>query len=587
MAKLPVRLSGHLVPVLLFGMLMGARHSHAQAVTVSLQGKVVDSQGKAIAGASVKVMDTPLAATSGMDGSFNLKGSFEVGIVRRATVPGGGRLEFRSGRLHLVQPASHALKVTLVAPTGKVARFPVPPGRDRTVSVNDVESWLGAGTGTFFLRLESAVDSRTFRLVRTGSGSPLLLLAGPGAAGTDADVRPASKPAAGPAVLVLDVSAAGHHGKRFAQEKPSQGGLSLALLPATAGLKERLQDFIGAGNTFRLAFLKKEIASSRKHIVHYADFSEISGDSLPAHSFPDSRGPESSPFGANVPSWSPDGRVIAYEIGAESQTTPASRIWLQPIQGARAAGPDVPSTNPRFWTDGKDTALIWCTSGKEDGWKDTASRTLSQKASGGTLGGEVRTLAKGSYHGGLSKDGRYLSTAFRLGVMLDLSTQERRFFHVYPGHPPAKDGSPTDSLQVCNPSISPDPGNTSRMMFLDFGIPPGDSAYPNMIRPRHYAQHQMILIGDYRSLAPGLIADFVDSPAEELAKEKTWDDPEWSNHPDFAVASTRDPDGDVSNPSEPRPTQPDIYLIHLPTKSSIKVLSADHMTMPALWIGAR
>lgn len=586
MAKHPAPASGHLLPALLLGCLLCTVRSHAQTVTVSLQGKVADFQGKAIAGASVKVMDTPLAATSGADGSFNLKGVFQVGIVRRASVPGGGRLEYRGGRLHLIKPAALGLRAILVAPTGKVARFSVPPGRDHSVSVTEVETWVGKGAGTFFLRLETAADSRTFRLVRAGTGSPLRLMSGPGY-GEVAGAHPVTKLAADSAALVLDVSAAGHHGKRFLQAQPVQGDLVLALLPATATLKERLQDFIGAGNTFRLAFLKKESASSRKHVVHYVDFSEIAGDSLPTHSFPDSRGPETSPFGANVPSWSPDGRIIAYEIGAESQTTPVSRIWLQPIQGTRVAGPDVPSTNPRFWTDGRDTALVWCTSGKEDGWRDTASRTFSQKASGAVVGGEIRTLAKGSYHGGLSKDGRYLSTAFRLGIMLDLSALERRFFHVYPGHPPAKDGSSTDSLQVCNPSISPDPGRTSRMMFLDFGIPPGDSAYPNMIRPGHYAQHQMILIGDFKSQAPGLIADFVDSPAEELAKDKTWDDPEWSNLPDFAVASTRDPDGDMSNPSEPRPTQPDIYLIHLPTKSSIKVVSADHMTMPALWIGAR
>ena len=85
--------------------------------------------------------------------------------------------------------------------------------------------------------------------------------------------------------------------------------------------------------------------------------------------------------------------------------------------------------------------------------------------------------------------------------------------------------------------------------------------------------------------APGRIVDFVDSPAEELAKGRTWDDPEWSNHPDFAVATTRDPEGDKSNPDEPKPTQPDLYIIHLPTKSALKVVSGDHMILPVLWVG--
>ena len=97
----------------------------------------------------------------------------------------------------------------------------------------------------------------------------------------------------------------------------------------------------------------------------------------------------------------------------------------------------------------------------------------------------------------------------------------------------------------------------------------------------------MILMGDYLSEAPGRIVDFIDTPAEELAQEKTWDDPEWSNRPEWAVATTRDPDGDRSVPSEPKPSQPDIYIIDLATKSSLKVLSGDHFTMPVLWIGPR
>jgi hypothetical protein len=123
------------------------------------------------------------------------------------------------------------------------------------------------------------------------------------------------------------------------------------------------------------------------------------------------------------------------------------------------------------------------------------------------------------------------------------------------------------------------------MLFLDFGVPPGDAPYPNIVRPRSYAQHQMILVADYQRESPGRIVDFIDSPAEELAEDKTWDDPEWSNHKDFLVATTRDPDGDRTNPGEPRATQPDIYLIHLPTRSHLKVISGDHMILPSLWVG--
>jgi hypothetical protein len=81
--------------------------------------------------------------------------------------------------------------------------------------------------------------------------------------------------------------------------------------------------------------------------------------------------------------------------------------------------------------------------------------------------------------------------------------------------------------------------------------------------------------------------DFIDSPAAELAQENTWDDPEWTNAADFAVATTRDPDGDKSVPAEPKPSQPDIYLIKLSTKESIKVFSGSNQVLPAAWIGPK
>jgi hypothetical protein len=198
------------------------------------------------------------------------------------------------------------------------------------------------------------------------------------------------------------------------------------------------------------------------------------------------------------------------------------------------------------------------------------------------LTGQPELVARGSYNGGLSgADRLYLATAYRHGMMLDLEAQAVHAFHIYPGG----SGSPADSLQTCNASICPDPATPTRMLFLDFGVPEGEEPYPNRVRPQHYAQHQMILIGDFLSAEPGRIVDFIDTPADELAREKTWDDPEWSNLRRWAVATTRDPDGDLSVPSEPKPTQPDIYIIDLDTKASLKVLSGGHFTMPALWIG--
>lgn len=574
------------LPILLIVGVLYIGETKALDVTVSLQGKVVDLQGKALAGARIDLLETSITATSGSDGTFHLSGTFQTGLVRRAVMPGGGRLGFRKGRLILSPPPGEALDLLLISPAGRTRSMRLPAGSGE----RDLEAWLGTGAGMHFLRVGKDAQARTFRLIRPGHGSPLQLWAGMALAQGSNEVRLA-KAAVDTNSLVLKVSEAAHHEKRFHRSLATDTGLVLALLPKTATAKERIQDFIGEGNSFRIAFLKRESASSssRKHILHYVDFAEMAGDTMPWHAFADSRGPDNTPFGANVPAWSPDGKTLAYEIGAENQTVNnVSRIWIQPLQGSRMEGPAFPATNPRFWSDGKaDTSLVWCTSGREDGWKDTASQTLRRKFSGQALTGEALILSKGSYHGGLSGDAQYLASAFRHGVMKNLTTPTPRFFHIYPGHPPAKDGSNTDSLQSCNPSISPDPKRPSRMLFLDFGVPSGEAAYPNMVRPQHYAQHQMILIGDYLADAPGRIVDFVDSPADELAKGKTWDDPEWSNHGDFAVATTRDPVGDKTNPAEPKPSQPDIYIIHLPTKASLKVVSADHMTLPVLWIGKK
>lgn len=165
------------------------------------------------------------------------------------------------------------------------------------------------------------------------------------------------------------------------------------------------------GNTLRPASLKPEAVNSRKFILHDSDLEEMAGDTLRQHALADSRGPASSPYGAYGPSWSPDGGTIAYEIGWENLTTPTSRVYFQPIAGPRRDGPAYPSTNPRWWTDGKDTALVWCTSGREDAWADTATATYRQKVAGGALAGTPELLTKGSYNAGLSPDGRYLATA--------------------------------------------------------------------------------------------------------------------------------------------------------------------------------
>ncbi len=557
--------------------------TYAQEMAVNLEGTVVDQLSQGIAGAKVGIVGSPLTTTSDAQGHFALNGTL-AGIVKRASLPGGFRILMVKGRLTLLNPGGHLVRLEWITADGHLrilaeSENGIP---DLERKVVDLDQLAGARTGIFWLRVVSKSSVSSFRFLKlAGSHGRLLsefsdtqsIWVGQGKVANQAAVS-----------LVLEVSAAGFLEKRFAQLEPVKSGLALVLLPHTATLLERSRDFIGAGRTFRLAFLRKESGSSRKFVLNYVDMAEMVKDTMPIHTFADSRGPDNSPYGAFAPSWSPDGRLLAYETGWENLTTPISRIYLQPLQGARMDGPGFPATNPRWWTDGKDTTLVWCTSGNQSGWIDSSGSTLRQKVTVSGPTGPVEMLAKGSYNGGLSPDGRYLATGYPYGVMLDRTEKVKRYFHIYPGHPKAKDGSPTDSLQVCNASVSQDPTHSGRMLFLDFGVPE-EPAYANMVTPKIYAQHRMILIGDYASDLPGRIVDFIDTPPSELLQDKTWDDPEWTNLPDFAVATTRDPDGDKSNPSEPQSTQPDIYLIKLSTKETLRVFAGGNQCLPVAWIG--
>lgn len=611
--KFPMRLiflaclgAGLGLPVQALGKdLRAAQGAEAQGTDVDLQGTVMDATGAPIAGAAIKLLESSLATTSDADGKFALKGNVAIGILHRTRLPGNLGLTFRDGVVTLERPLAGGMRVEWIDVQGHRLLLPVPAGSGsfrldlaglghgrnlRGSSGPDPDRSASDGP-VHWLRITTASGSAVFRFVQRGSRS--FLSGGPGLSGAPGVLEKAAAAATASRSVrtsgdgfILEAAAAGFLAKRFAQASPVKSGLALNLLPAASGLKERIQDFLGAGNSFKIAYLKPEAAGSRKFMLYYSDFAEMAGDTMPQHAFPDSKGPASSVYGAFAPSWSPDGRTIAYETGYENLTTPISRIYLQPVGGARADGPAYPATNPRWWTDGKDTSLIWCSSGREDAWADTSSATYRQKISGGVLTGAAEVLSKGSYNAGLSPDGRYLATAFRYALMQDRNDKAKRYLHIYPGHPKAADGSNTDSLQACNGSVSQDPAHPSRMLFLDFGVPEAP-AYPNGVVPGLYAQHRMILIGDYASDAPGRIVDFIDTPESELAVDNTWDDPEWTTHADFAVATTRDPDGDKSEPSQPKPTQPAIYLIKLSTKESIKVLSGGHQMLPAAWVGAK
>ena len=547
-----------------------------RATEVEFKGSVVDAQGAGIAGATVKLLESALTATTDAQGGFLLKGTIPNGIIRRAALPGRGSVSFREGRLTVAGVGPGRIEWLQMNGRRKV----LAELSGKTVSL-DLDRVSGS-CGVFWVRILSTAGESVFRFVRPSVAQHGRLFGGPSARMAGA----AGKAGAEEVGFLLEATASAFHPKRFLQSAPILADLKLGLLPASATLKDRIQDFIGAGNTLRLAFVRPEAPGARKNLLYHTDFSEMAADTMPIHGYADSRGPTAALFGANVPAWSPDGLTLAYEIGSENLTNKDSRIYLQPLGGARIDGPANPATNPRWWTDGLDTSLIWCTSGGASGWADKAASTLRKRFAAGALSAASETLTQGAFNAGLSRDGRFLASAYPYAVMRDRQAGTDRLFHIYPGHPKAADGSNTDSLQACNGSVSADPLHPGRMLFLDFGVP-DEPSYANMVTPKLYAQHRMILIGDYDAASAGRLVDFIDSPAAELAAENTWDDPEWTNAPDFLVATNRDPDGDKTVPSEPKPTQPDIFLIKLSTRESLRVFHGTHQLLPAAWIGPK
>ena len=89
-------------------------------------------------------------------------------------------------------------------------------------------------------------------------------------------------------------------------------------------------------------------------------------------------------------------------------------------------------------------------------------------------------LTKGSYSGGHSPAARFLASSEPFAVMYDLIGKQLRYLHSYPGMPPAKDGGSLDTARAHAASISADIYSSSRMLFLDAGVPADQAPYQRL-----------------------------------------------------------------------------------------------------------
>jgi hypothetical protein len=267
------------------------------------------------------------------------------------------------------------------------------------------------------------------------------------------------------------------------------------------------------------------------------------------------------------PTISPDGRYVAYCSGNEGQSGP-SKITLRNLDSLGSPRVVLAADTayvPRWWVNPAtgDTCIVYTNSACDDGsslWLLT--QTFSQKISGGTPVSFPQVLvSNGSYHGGISMDGHYAVTGFTRLLMRNIvaGTGIDTQMFVYPHN--GKDGN--GSTQVCNVSISPDTGNGIRCLFLDFGYQGKTSTITNC----SYGIHEYVFV----STMSDSVVNYLHCPAGE----QQWDNPKWSNQPEFAVGCGRN----SANKSDA------IYAIDLDKKSCKQLVTGTELEQPYLLTG--
>jgi len=104
-------------------------------------------------------------------------------------------------------------------------------------------------------------------------------------------------------------------------------------------------------------------------------------------------------------------------------------------------------------------------------------------------------------------------------------------------------------------------------MFLDFG----SGGTHSSVVGRRYGVHEIIFIANSATGNNTHIEAFFETPREYGA----WNYPEWSNHPDFAVA--------VATPTTPGGTSA-LYLIRCSDSAYLKIGEGSNIVDPSLWI---
>jgi uncharacterized protein (TIGR02171 family) len=265
-----------------------------------------------------------------------------------------------------------------------------------------------------------------------------------------------------------------------------------------------------------------------------------------------------------APSISPDGRFVAYCSNNVGMSGPA-KIFIRSLDSLQSPIVDLGSDTayiPRWWIDRStgDTCIVYTNSAVFNSsplWATTKS--YLRKITGGKPAGTPEELvSSGSFYGGLSADKQYIVTAYDRLMVKNLNTGEENQLFLSPANGKGADGS----TQVCNISMSPDTGESTRCMFLDFGYT-GTSTVTGC----NYGIHQYLFL----SSMSGQITKCIRYPNNE----QSWDYPVWSNQANFAISCCRN-SADASHA---------LYAIDLYYGLYLPIITGTELQQPYIWIG--
>ena len=291
--------------------------------------------------------------------------------------------------------------------------------------------------------------------------------------------------------------------------------------------------------------------------LYYIDFSE-SGHL--AHPLNDS-------LVVHDPTISPNGKYTAYSTNTWGFTG-QSIATIRPLSSTSNTMARTPSGDavflPKWWTDpaSGDTFVVYVNSASQDqsaSWKQ--EKTFRRQIVGGAFSGSPEVLCDtGSFYGGLSANGRFLATGYKNAFAFNLLTNDLYWYFL----PPINGLS--DTIQVCNVSISPQIDRPDEIMFLDFG----SNGKSSSVVGKPYGLHSIIFTCNSSLTSTDAIRWY-----EVPSGFNQWNEVKWSNHPNFGAAIA---------PSAADQDETSIFVINLTTKECLNIAYGKNLNDAYIWI---